>query len=77
MELANESQTKGIYFMITTKTEYKNTVKEVKAIVKYIGPNQEENERQEYQSKNYSIINSNISTCSNLSVIPRWQPRTT
>ena len=62
IERTNESQTKGKYFMITTKSDYKHVVKEVKAMLKYIYPNRKENERQEYQSENTPIIHSNVST---------------
>ena len=34
MELVNESQTKGKYFIITTKTYYKNAVKDVNTMIK-------------------------------------------
>ena len=62
MDTINESQTKSKYFMITTKSDYKHAVKEVKAMLKYIYPNRKENERQEYQSENTPIIHSNVST---------------
>ena len=62
METTNESQTKGKYFMITTKTNYKHAVKKVKAMIKYVYHNREEDERQDYQSENTPIIHSNIST---------------
>ena len=39
METTNESQTKGKYFMITTKSDHKQAVKEVKAMLKYVYPN--------------------------------------
>ena len=62
METTNESQTKGKYFMITKKSDYKHAVKEVKAILKYVYPDREEDERQDYQSENTPIIHSNLST---------------
>ena len=48
--------------MITTKTEYKHEVKEVKAMIKYVYPDREVDERQAYQRTNIPIIHSNIST---------------
>ena len=62
METTNESQTKGKYFMITKKSDYKHAVKEVKVMLKYIYLNRKKNERQKYQSKNTPIIHSNVST---------------
>ena len=62
METANESQTKGKNFTITTKLDYMHVVKEVKVILKYVYPNREEDERQDYQSENTHIIHSNVST---------------
>ena len=38
-ETTNEYQTKGKYFMITTKSDHKQAVKEVKAMLKYVYPN--------------------------------------
>ena len=62
METTNESQTKGKYFMITKKSDYKHAVKELKAMLKYVYPDREEDERQDYQSENTPIIHSNLST---------------
>ena len=62
MEITNESTSKGKYFMITTKTDYKLVIKEVKTILKYVYPNREEDERQNYQRENTPIIYSNVST---------------
>ena len=42
METTNESHIKGKYFMITTKSDHKQAVKEVKAMLKYIYPNRKE-----------------------------------
>ena len=49
METTNESTSKGKYFMITAKIDYKLAVKEVKTMLKYIYPEREEDERQNYQ----------------------------
>ena len=60
MELTNKSQTKDKYIMMTTETDYKNAVKEVKGMIKYVYPDWEEDERQEYQRNNTPIIYSNV-----------------
>ena len=62
MGTTNESQMKGKDFMITTKTDYKNIVKEVRTMIKYVYPDREEDERQDYRSENTHILHSNIST---------------
>ena len=61
MEITNESASKGRYFMITTIKEYKQAVVEVKTMIKYIYPEREDNERQEYQRANTPIIHNNVS----------------
>ena len=61
METTNESTSKGTYFMITTKTDYKFTVKEVKTMLKYVYPEREEDERQNYQRDITLIVHSNVS----------------
>ena len=60
MDITNESQTKGKYFTITINTDYKNAVKEVKGMIKYVYLDREEDERQEYQRNNTPIIYSNV-----------------
>ena len=62
METTNESTSKDKYFMITTKKDYKLAVKEIKTMLKYIYPEREEYERQDYQRENTPIIHSNVST---------------
>ena len=62
MELTNELSSKGKYFMIATKKDYKKAVVEVKSMIKYIYPDREEEERQEYQRANTPIIHNNVST---------------
>ena len=62
MELTNESSSKEKYFMIATKKDYKKAVVEVKSMIKYIYPDREEEERQEYQRANTPIIHNNVST---------------
>ena len=56
MEITNESKKNGKYFMITTKTDYKHAVKEVNAMIKYVYPDREVDERQDHQSMNTPII---------------------
>ena len=60
METTNNSTSKTKHFMITTKTDYKRTVKEVKTMLKYVYP-EKEDERQDYQRENTPIIHSNVS----------------
>ena len=62
IETTNESSSKGKYFMITTKKDYKLAVKEVKTMLKYVYPDREEDERQDYQRENNPVIHSNVST---------------
>ena len=62
MELTNESSSKEKYFMIATKKDYEKAVVEVKSMIKYIYPDREEEERQEYQRENTPIIHNNVST---------------
>ena len=62
METTNESTSKGNYFMITTKKDYKFAVMEVKTMLKYIYPEREEDERQDYQRANTPLIHNNVST---------------
>ena len=69
MELTNKSQTKDKYIMMTTKTDYKNVVKEVKGMIKYVYPDWEEDERQEYQRNNTPIIYSNVSSYSQVLMV--------
>ena len=45
IETTNESSSKGKYFMITTKKDYRLAVKEVKTRIKYVYPDREEDER--------------------------------
>ena len=47
--------------MITTKKDCKLAVMEVKTMLKYIYPEREEDERQDYQRANTSIIHNNVS----------------
>ena len=69
MELTNKSQTKDKYIMMTTETDYKNAVKEVKGMIKYVYPDWEEDERQEYQRNNTPIIYSNVSSYSQVLMV--------
>ena len=62
METTNEFISKGKYFMITTKIDYKIAVKEVKTMLKYVYPERKEDERQDYQRENTPIIHSNVFT---------------
>ena len=62
MGTTNESQIKGKDVMITAKIDYKNIVKEVKTMIKYVYPDREEDERQNYRRENTHILHSNIST---------------
>ena len=61
MEITNESTSKEI-FLITTNKDYKQAVMEVKTMIKYIYPEREEDERQDYQRANTPIIHNNVST---------------
>ena len=62
MEQTNEYQTTGKDFMITTKTDYKITVKEINAMLKYIYLDREEYEQMPYHSKTIRIIHTKFST---------------
>ena len=55
MEQTNE-------YLITTKTDHKNKVKEINAMLKYIYLDREEYERMPYYSKTIPIIHTKFST---------------
>ena len=63
IELTHESTTKGKYFLITTKLDYKKASIEAKDMINYICPNRATNNIQ-YTSQQYEspIIHNNIST---------------
>ena len=48
--------------MMTTKRDYKNTVKEANAMIECVYPDREEYERNSYHSKTIPIIHTNVST---------------
>ena len=63
MEVTHESTTKGKYFLITTKSDYKKASIEAKDMLNYIYPNRVTNNIQ-YTSPQYEnpIIHNNVST---------------
>ena len=63
IEVTHESTTKGKYFLITTKSDYKKASSEAKDMLKYIYPNRI-NTNTQYISPQYEspIIHNNVST---------------
>ena len=63
IEVTHESTTKGKYFLITTKSDYKKTSIEANDMLNYIYPNRVTNNIQ-YTSPQYEIliVHNNVST---------------
>ena len=62
IESTHESTTKGKYFLITTKTDYKQATKEAKDMLKYVYPNRKTTDNHYLSQLNHTpIIYNNIS----------------